>query len=53
MINKYEAGVKIPSVATEFYSKKKERENPPDNSTPIFIRERIIVCIYSLYINNN
>jgi hypothetical protein len=48
---KFVRKLKIPSVATEFYMKKKERKIPPDNSTPIFIQERIIVCMYSIYVN--
>jgi hypothetical protein len=37
--------LKIPSVATEFYTKKKKEKIPPDNSTPIFL--------YSLYITKD
>jgi hypothetical protein len=63
MINKYEAGITRAKIAEEYglneptvrhildrvlYEYKRE-EIPPDNSTPTFIQERIIVCTYSLY----
>jgi hypothetical protein len=30
-----------------------EEKISPDNSTQIFIQERIIVCMYSIYINED
>jgi hypothetical protein len=35
------------------YEEKGKKKNPPDNPTPIFIQERIIACMYSLYINKD
>jgi hypothetical protein len=35
------------------YKEKEKDKIPPDNYTPIFIQERIIVCMYSLYINKD
>jgi hypothetical protein len=32
---------------------KRGQEIPPDNSAPIFIQEKIIVYMYSLYINKD